>query len=590
MGQGYTGSDSVRIDYLGGGGGGAGGVGRGDDGGLGMDTTPYFGDIYGDEGWFASGGGAASTYKSWTGSVSMGGGSPGVGSSDNATAAKRHTGGGGGGSFNGSSGEGGLGIVLITGPITGYSKSKSKITNVDFTFDGFNTVKVNPIGTNISQGFGYTIQRSINDALWSDNYSSFVTEITKIVISEPGFYRVRAQGTDGSATKWVELGHEITYNPTPYPIDTYAFHHGNFDTNDYGDADIESAALSGRFYANTLPGTYPGGAINSASATSDITTYTWTPNINLTVDVLMVAGGGSGGTGYVDSGAGGAGGVVFTENTTLSGQKTIVVGRGGASRTSNSGGEQGKSTSFTGLTTAVGGGFGGSLYNPKVGGSGGSGGGGAYGKVGGTGTSGQGYDGSDSVRIDYLGGGGGGAGGVGRGDDGGLGMDTTLYFGDIYGDEGWFASGGGGGSINKSWTGSASIGGGSPGVREDNATAAKRHTGGGGGGSYTGSSGEGGSGIVLITGSITGLITGHSKSKITNVDFTFDGFNTVIVNPIGTNISQGFGYTIQRSINDAIWSDNYSSFVTEITKIVISEPGFYRVRAQGTDGSATKWV
>ena len=304
-----------------------------------------------------------------------------------------------------------------------------------------------------------------------------------------------------------------------------AFHYGTFTSSDYSSAysTVSDAANAGHVYSNTPSGTYTWGTLGTPSSTSTSTTYTWTPTTTLTGKLLMVAGGGGGG-GTI-GGGGGAGGVVYSASASISAsQKTIVVGNGG---TGGQGwdyfprpGSSGTNTSFTGFTTAIGGG-GGSGHGvtsgdgPK---SGGSGGGGAQaGTTGASGTAGpprQGYDGGNSHNgADYAGGGG-GAGGIGgtsggsTGGVGGIGVDYSSEFTTTYGDSGWFASGGGGGvrDGNSRAGGSASIGGGGNGNNLDSGvyTAAQKHTGGGGGGGgFAGggnfmAGGQGGSGIVLI--------------------------------------------------------------------------------------------
>tara|TARA_B110000285_G_scaffold231442_1_gene300181 strand:- start:41 stop:1270 length:1230 start_codon:yes stop_codon:yes gene_type:complete len=307
------------------------------------------------------------------------------------------------------------------------------------------------------------------------------------------------------------------------------FHYGSFDSV-YGDAGVNAAAAAGHVFDNTPAGTYPWGTITLPSTASNQTTYTWTLSGTITVDVLMVAGGGGGG-GH-RAGGGGAGGLLHHTNQSISGQKTIVVGNGGIGGTEwhNIGymhGKKGYDTTFTGLTTADGGGGGrthlGTTYGEPTGNSnGGSGGGGAQDNQGGqdyipgNGTAGpprQGYDGGYGYNTSgQISGGGGGAGGAGqnatntKAGNGGIGLDKSSVFGTTYGDSGWFSSGGGGSSSSQGY-GSASQGGGTGGTNDgtNNGRAfnAQNHTGGGGGGgAYNGTSdiigGSGGSGIVIV--------------------------------------------------------------------------------------------
>jgi alpha-tubulin suppressor-like RCC1 family protein len=267
------------------------------------------------------------------------------------------------------------------------------------------------------------------------------------------------------------------------------------------------------------------------------TTYTFTPASTLTANVLMVAGGGGGGGRY-NCGGGGAGGLVYTVGTTLSGTKTIVVGNGDSGGNGGAqSGYNGKDTTFTGLTTAVGGGYGGTQGTAGgTGGSGGGGGGQTGNGPGGSATSGQGFaggTGSNSGSTFGGGGGGGGAGDVGGngsdgvGGNGGIGKffgtgSSYTDFGDEYGEGGYFASGAGGGSKGSTAGGIPGRGGGGYGARYygymgiGGSQHALPHTGGGGGGGstpdrdqhpgyasngdggVTAHGGRGGSGIVLL--------------------------------------------------------------------------------------------
>ena len=213
----------------------------------------------------------------------------------------------------------------------------------------------------------------------------------------------------------------------------------------------ESASLSnsdyvaiGEWFLNTVNG-------DNTTNHDQYTRYTYTPASSITANVLRVAGGGGGGS--TRGAGGGAGGLLYSENVSLSGTKSISVANGGRGcKIGGSGNQssiqQGFDTTFSGLTTSVGGGRG-AFSDPGRAGSGGSGGGGgpAF-PTAGTGVSGQGYAGGNGNAGDnYNGGGGGGAGGVGATGSGvgGVGLDYSSVFGTTYGVSGWFAGGGGGG-------------------------------------------------------------------------------------------------------------------------------------------------
>jgi hypothetical protein len=249
-----------------------------------------------------------------------------------------------------------------------------------------------------------------------------------------------------------------------------------------------------------------------------ISTGAFVPKRALTADMLVVAGGGSGG---LQQGAGGgAGGVLYTTSSTVGSgvTYTATVGGGGAGRNASGGiGSNGTNSTFigTGLSlTAVGGGGGGYYgggagQNGSNGGSGG-GGGGANGSgnpsVGGTATSGQGYAGGIGGTTDG-GGGGGGAGAVGSngsgqaGGNGGAGTNTYSSWLSVVGlgVSGYIAGGGGGGG--SSTLGSGGSGGGTAGIylaaSSNNAT---DNTGSGSGGGTVSSriTGNGGSGLIII--------------------------------------------------------------------------------------------
>ena len=254
---------------------------------------------------------------------------------------------------------------------------------------------------------------------------------------------------------------------------------------------------------------------------------TFTPKQSLTVDYLVVAGGGSGGN--VANGAGGgggAGGLRCTVGSTGGGGSlpsvlsltanaayTITVGSGGTVRANGNN----SSISGTGITTvtSTGGGQGGSrsvsgAINGATGGSGGGGSGEDSGSTGGSGTANEGYAGGTGGGSNVnAGGGGGGAGAAGSaraagtgtitGGDGGAGVTTSIS-----GISLTYAGGGGGGStINGGVSNGGSGGGGKGGGLANSyiATSGIANTGGGGGGGGNGTgraSGNGGSGIVIV--------------------------------------------------------------------------------------------
>jgi hypothetical protein len=313
----------------------------------------------------------------------------------------------------------------------------------------------------------------------------------------------------------------------------------------------ESASLSnsdyvaiGEWFLNTVNG-------ENTTNHDQYTRYTYTPPAStITANVLRVAGGGGGGS--TRGAGGGAGGLLYSENVSLSGAKSISVANGGRGcKIGGSGNQssiqQGFDTTFSGLTTSVGGGRG-AFSDPGRAGSGGSGGGGgpAF-PTAGTGISGQGYAGGNSNAGDnFNGGGGGGAGGVGATGPGvgGVGLDYSSVFGTTYGVSGWFAGGGGGGQQSGGLAGGQG-GGGTYGTNSGHGV---KHTGGGGGGSGTsGAAGSGGSGIVIIK------KLGAANPPALN----FDGYNKLSIDNV-KNIQWNGGSTntVTLSGSGAAWGGN----------------------------------
>lgn len=247
------------------------------------------------------------------------------------------------------------------------------------------------------------------------------------------------------------------------------------------------------------------------------------------IEVLIVGGGGGGGEGpgAAAAGAGGGAGGLINRKLNVS-EKTysLTVGSGGLgglhedSPTSDGRGLNGDDSVAFGLTALGGGGGGGtgSRSEGKNGGSGG-GGGGQSGVAGveqqtSSASGGKGSDGGNGNpdklggNGDDVGGGGGGAGEKGQNasnkgpaGDGGDGLDYSGKFGDVVGENGYFA-GGGGGAVpnyyNSNNGGQGGLGGGGRGAESGNGEDGQSNTGGGGGGGEGQRAGDGGSGIVLI--------------------------------------------------------------------------------------------
>jgi hypothetical protein len=256
----------------------------------------------------------------------------------------------------------------------------------------------------------------------------------------------------------------------------------------------------------------------------------FTPNQNLSCDVLAIGGGGGSGSGTNVGAGGGAGGLLYATSKSFASSTnfTVTIGAGGGPDGS------GVNTTIDNIT-AFGGGRGGD--ESTVGGNGGSGGGSTWASglnIPGTSTQtnnggGTGYGnagGSNTVGAGsnhYPSGGGGGAGAVGgngtsalQGGNGGAGLGgntlpalnafgAATSTGVLSGGNYFYAGGGGGGSWQGSTTwSSGGIGGGGRGGANisggDNPTDGLPNTGGGGGGNGAAAviGRSGGSGIVIV--------------------------------------------------------------------------------------------
>jgi hypothetical protein len=247
------------------------------------------------------------------------------------------------------------------------------------------------------------------------------------------------------------------------------------------------------------------------------------------ISYLVIAGGGSGGTGTSDGtrpcGGGGAGGYLTdTVNLAPGSVYTVTVGAGGGATASGSN----SVFSGSGITTvtSIGGGRGGYFVSGETRGvalSGGSGGGEAYYGGGAAGTAGQGNAGGAGGSAGGTGGGGAGAAGSpASGNNGGAGGNGLAS--SITGSSVTRAGGGGGG--NYASTSGAAGGSGGGGNAGNPGNAGSTNTGGGGGGSGGSASGggNGGSGVVILsipTASYSGVTSG-SPSVSTS------GSNTIL--------------------------------------------------------------
>ena len=253
-------------------------------------------------------------------------------------------------------------------------------------------------------------------------------------------------------------------------------------------------------------------------------------NQDIICDILVVGGGGGGG--FNIGTGGGAGGLVYITNYTITmGTYSIIIGNGGSPMqsgadvsTANGGNTIIRDSNNNDIITALGGAIGSSqssTFNGTPPKSGGSGAGGTRnGTTGGAGvqktngsisaisrTYGYGNAGGDGTNNPPWptggGGGAGGIGGIGSGTiagNGGIGLQVNITGTNTY-----YAGGGGGGAYadgtyNNTAAGTGGLGGGGNGsLGGNNAISGTNNTGGGGGGAGGGGSGgTGGSGVVII--------------------------------------------------------------------------------------------
>lgn len=427
------------------------------------------------------------------------------------------------------------------------------------------TVNYDVWGVPSSFDFGSIYQGSTKKATFLLENGEASGSFTESGASSGDAYSLYVERTDVSSSDTVTL----SLTQANFLL---AFHHDTFANSGdpYGDGTLAGATANAHVFADTQTGTYDWGTLSANIITSTNTTYTWTPPSSITgADVLMVAGGGGGG-GH-NAGGGGAGGLLHYTNQTLSGQKTITIGKGGTGGTDQQG-SNGSDTTFTDFDDAIGGGGGGAQTSPSAAQNGGSGGGaGVTGTTPGTGISGQGYGGGTGTgNSTYMFGGGGGSGAAGgnatssQAGHGGIGTQVniggtnyywagggggTAYTNGTAGNGG--LGGGGGGSIRSTGSTAGSGGGsalnsGSDGVNEDGGAGGDGgvHTGGGGGGSHgsTNPGGTGGSGTVLV--SFTGNVNiGKTIPKVTGA--TFDSTNvTFTVQQDSSSSIANIKYTI----------------------------------------------
>ena len=317
-----------------------------------------------------------------------------------------------------------------------------------------------------------------------------------------------------------------------------------------------------------------------------ISSYTIPTGVS-SVWYLVVAGGAGGG--LASGGGGGAGGLLNGTLTVTPGALVkIGVGLRGTAGTTSAAGGNGGDSNFSSVD-ATGGGGGGSLTIYPNGQNGGSGGGAAHTSITyGTGVGGQGNNGGrgSTLTPQYPGGGGGGAGGVGAdassyGGNGGIGLPISITGTSVY-----YAGGGGGGAENNYAGGNGGSGGGGQGYGSD--TPGDSGTdglgGGGGGGGYDSvgqHGGSGGTGVVIISYTVT---TSPVVTITSNISSTVEPNGVIQFNDTSAWISPTLA---NWSWGDNTWSNvSISGFNENATHLWLTG-GAYNVKLYLTNASFT---
>jgi len=408
--------------------------------------------------------------------------------------------------------------------------------NITFTPDGTGKVIIDGLsyptadGTNgqalITDGSG---NLSFGDVAGGTNWqSSIVTGTTLSAVAGNGYWidttsnactvTLPASASVGDTIEFVDYARNWATNNVTINPNSLNFQ-GNSSPNAVYDVNGQSVRI---VYSGATQGWIP-------TVDDDVTLET--PQL-VDAEYLVVAGGGSGGAG--DGAGGGAGGYltnygataitlspgeVYTATVGAGGNGVPGPFGGGSKQRGNPGSDSVLSGTGISTVTSIGGGGGGSSIPApgSTGLDGGSGGGAGAGGIAGSGTAPQGFDGGSNN------GGGGGASeagttGTAPGDrGGGDGLQNAITGSSVY------YAGGGGGAPGP---GPGGLGGGTDGATTspNDSASSPANTGGGSGGVNDYTSGNGGSGVVILrvaTADYSGTTTGSPTVSV-------DGTDTVI--------------------------------------------------------------
>ena len=442
---------------------GGGGGGAGEDGGNGNNTVGGKGgdgillSITGDTVCYGAGGGGGGTAGTAGAGGAGGGGSGSTGGAGKLGKGAANLGAGGGGSRNGTSGVGGSGVVILRYVMPPERLNLPVLKWTSFSFSGEEFTPTNFYGDVGYMTVGGTVT------------ASAIGQYAVALTPKEGYV-----WTDGTR-RTIEVPWCIHEAPNVYPLQGHA---------DWGYR-VVGLGLQGEETAVVF--------------TNKNAEMVWSvPGGVPALKFLAVGGGGSGGLDC--GGGGGSGGVLEGRIANPTGEFSIRLGAGGKGVTTTVCGNSGEATVISNgaaLVATVFGGGGGGTFADKSGRTGGSGGGAS--NCGGSGQPGVvlapevGDAVSDWISwgnkggvagVHATGAGGGGAGSVGGNSDSGVPGEPGAGIVTYITDSAWTVGAGGAGSTTATGSTRSGVDG----------------TGDGGGAIYRGTSGRGGSGIVVIRG------------------------------------------------------------------------------------------
>jgi len=391
-------------------------------------------------------------------------------------------------------------IAVDTTQATNTNRVKIYVNGSQITAFGTATYPSQNYNTQYNSATNHTVGKGGNYT--NEYFDGYMTEINFIdgqQLTPSSFGK-----TDAATGQWIPKKFAGTYGTNGFYLK-------------FADASAATAAAIGKDSSpngnNWTPNNIDLSSPTTIRSYTTTGSSTWIAPVGVTsVNYLVVAGGGAGGSAgptMYDSGSGGggAGGVANGSLVIIPGTSyTLTVGTGGTGASGRTRGANGSNSVFATIT-AIGGGGGAPGVASSDGAAGGSGGGSSVSGIGGAATPGQGFAGGSSTTS--SGAGGGGAGGAGsaspnnQGGNGGAGFTSSISGSPVT-----YAGGGGGGAYSASpgpgGSGGSSIGG-AGGVNNASGSNATGYGSGGGGsgGTYnttgTLSGGSGSSGIVILS-------------------------------------------------------------------------------------------